>query len=115
MVQRAAVSAPVGRGHVLQMNAGSAPFQRAVMQFQRTDVCLKKASGTYMQGTTPGTFSFREGSKGSDVLITTKSHPSTLQDMESMAEKYLKKYGEIPRDATGVTFTECDTYGIKNR
>jgi hypothetical protein len=86
----------------------------SVLQLQQTDVCLKSAAGTYTtpNNATPTAFNFSEGSKGSDVMQTTKSHPSKQSDKERMAESYLKKMKEIPRDAT-VTFTSCDTYGIK--
>lgn len=113
----ASCSPPVQKLAAIQRHASAiAPLQRAVIQRQRTDVCLRSASGTYTDSAgAQQTFTFRQGGKGTDVIANTKSHPNAMQDNEALAEKYLKKYGEIPKDATNVVFTACDTYGIKNR
>ena len=90
-------------------------FGNSVAQLQQTDVCLKSATGTYTISGTPGTqaFTFRESSKGSDVLERTQSHPKGKVDYSAKAEKYLQKIKVIPKNATGVVFTDIDTYGVK--
>ncbi len=85
-----------------------------VAQLQQTDVCLKSASGTYTDAEgTSQTFTFRQGSKGSDVLFTTKSHPKGHIDHSAEVIDYLKKQREIPDGATNIALTSYDTYGIK--
>ncbi len=108
---RMRAAATVGAGHSSGLQRKAAA---GVLQLQQTDVCLRSASGTYTtpENDTPTAFDFRQGSKGSDVMTTTKSHPNKQSDQQALAERYLKKVGEIPRDAT-VTFTSCVTYGIK--
>jgi Domain of unknown function (DUF4157) len=92
---------------------GTAQLATGVVQRQQTDVCLKSASGTYDLNGTPGTFNFTQSSKGSDVLFTTKSHPSGYIDHSDKVIKYLKKQKVIPNDATNIVVTAHDTYGIK--
>jgi hypothetical protein len=85
----------------------------AVRQLQQTEVCLKSATGTYTLDGVVTPFTFLQGSKGSDVMVTTKSHPNNMVVEQQMAETYLKKQKVIPKTATSVTFTTCETYGIK--
>ncbi|WP_300032049.1 hypothetical protein [uncultured Roseobacter sp.] len=111
--QRAAQSPAALRAGALQKSAAAAVLQRAVVQFQQTKVCLSSASGTYTLNGVAGTFAFQQGSKGSDVMVRTKSHPKSQQDKEALAQTYLIRQKYIPRGATNIAFTECSTYGIK--
>lgn len=98
--------------------ANSKTVQRAtlgVIQRQQTDVCLKSANGTYKLNGDEAThnFTFRESSKGSDVLVTTQSHPKGRIDYTDKIIKLLKKDGTIPKSAEDIVLTASDTYGIK--
>ncbi len=95
-------------------NELSSQTVQRVVQRQQTDIALKSASGTYIDNKKKKqTFSFKQTGKGSDIIAKTNSHPKGFVDYSDTIIKYLKKYGEIPKDATGIVLTSQDTYGIK--
>jgi len=95
-------------------NELSSQTVQRVVQRQQTDIALKSASGTYIDNKKKKqTFSFKQTGKGSDIIAKTNSHPKGFVDYSDTIIKYLKKYGEIPKDATGIVLASQDTYGIK--
>lgn len=99
---------------VEKSNSLSSNKVQRVAQRQQTNIALKSAEGTYIDNAKKEqTFSFTQTGKGSDIIDTTKSHPKGLVDYTTTIIKYLKKQGYIPKDATSITVTSQDTYGIK--